>query len=223
MTSVTISESIKSIGGGCFQWCKSLSDVYYLGTKAQWEVINIGENNGYLLNAKIYFRDASIAYNANGGTNAPDAQSKTPGVALTLTTAIPKYEDCLFLGWAESADATTAAYQPGGSFTKDADTTLYAVWLEPDFVLPAALTEIGEEAFMGGAFTYVKLPENTDTIGKNAFANCPNLKYIYIPKDCLWIDRYAFTGVTGLTILGVDGSYAKTYASGKGFDFIAVP
>ena len=165
----------------------------------------------------------TITYNANGGTDAPNAQIKTPGVALTLTTARPKYEDCLFLGWAESADATTAAYQPGDSFTKDADTTLYAVWLEPDFVLPAALTEIGEEAFAGGVFTCVKLPENTDTIGKNAFANCPNLKYIYIPEGCLWIDRYAFTGVTGLTILGVDGSYAQTYASGKGFDFIAVP
>ena len=165
----------------------------------------------------------TISYNANGGTDAPDAQSKTPGVALTLTTAIPKYEDCLFLGWAESADATTAAYQPGDSFTKDADITLYAVWLKPDFVLPDALTEIGEEAFANCAFTYVKLPENTDTIGKNAFANCPNLKYIFIPKNCLWIDRYAFTGVTGLTILGADGSYAQTYASGKGYDFIAVP
>ena len=162
----------------------------------------------------------TVTYNANGGTNAPNAQSKIPGTALIITSDVPTHAFWFFLGWAESADATTAAYQPGDSFTKDADTTLYAVWLKPDFVLPDALTEIGEEAFANCGFTYVKLPENTDTIGKNAFANCPNLKYIYIPKDCLWIDRYAFTGVTGLTILGVPGSYAQTYASGKGFTFI---
>ena len=165
----------------------------------------------------------TVTYDANGGENAPEPQEKIPGTALIITSDVPTHAFWFFLGWAESADATTAAYQPGDSFTKDADTTLYAVWLKPDFVLPDALTEIGEEAFANCGFTYVKLPENTDTIGKNAFANCPNLKYIYIPKNCLWIDRYAFTGVTGLTILGVDGSYAQTYASGKGFDFIAVP
>ena len=101
------------------------------------------------------------------------------------------------------------------------DVTLHCI--APDFILPASLTEIESEAFANCAFTYVKLSENTDTIGKNAFANCRNLKYIYIPEGCLWIDRYAFTGVTGLTILGVDGSYAKTYAGARGFDFIAVP
>lgn len=164
----------------------------------------------------------TIAYNANGGTNAPASQAKTPGEELTLASTIPTRTDWYFLGWTESADAGTAAYLPGGSFTKDADTTLYAVWAQPDFVLPTALTTIENEAFANCAFRFAALSENTDTIGKNAFANCPNLKYIYIPEDCLWIDRYAFTSVTGLTILGVDGSYAKTYAKQVGFTFIPI-
>lgn len=33
-----------------------------------------------------------------------------------------------FLGWATSSSATSASYQPGGSYTANASVTLYAVW-----------------------------------------------------------------------------------------------
>ena len=164
----------------------------------------------------------SVRYDANGGTKAPESQSKPHGAALTLSTAIPARDAYFFLGWAESQDSTTAAYQPGGSFTKDEDTTLYAVWVKPDFILPSALITIEDEAFAGGAFTYVKLSENTASIGKNAFANCPNLKYIYIPGTNIDIDPDAFGTMTALTIFGKADSDAATYAQQKGFTFIAV-
>ena len=70
----------------------------------------------------------TITYNANGGTGAPAAQTKTQGVTLTLSSTVPTRSDYTFLGWAESQSATAAQYQPSGSFTKDANTTLYAVW-----------------------------------------------------------------------------------------------
>ena len=70
----------------------------------------------------------TITYNANGGTGAPVAQTKTHGVALTLSSTKPTRSGYTFLGWAESSGATSAQYQPGGQFTSDADTTLYAVW-----------------------------------------------------------------------------------------------
>ena len=74
--------------------------------------------------AKTY----TITYNANGGTGAPAAQTKTQGVPLTLSSTVPTRSGYTFLGWAESQSATAAQYQPSGSFTKDANTTLYAVW-----------------------------------------------------------------------------------------------
>jgi|GEM_PF-5699774 len=69
-----------------------------------------------------------ITYSANGGSGAPAAQTKTQSTALTLSSTKPSRAGYTFLGWAESSTATTAQYQPGGSFTKDANTTLYAVW-----------------------------------------------------------------------------------------------
>ena len=70
----------------------------------------------------------AVVYNANGGTGAPASQTKTPGKVLTLSTTVPTRDGYTFLGWATSATATSATYQPGGSFTTDANTTLYAVW-----------------------------------------------------------------------------------------------
>lgn len=69
-----------------------------------------------------------ISYNANGGTGAPSAQTKTSGVGLTLSSTKPSYDGHTFLGWATSASATSASYSAGGAFNTDADTTLYAIW-----------------------------------------------------------------------------------------------
>lgn len=95
---------------------------------------------------------------------------------------------------------------------------------EPDLVLPAALETIEDEAFAGGTFSYVVLPENTDYIGRNAFAYCTNLKYIYIPNSNASIDPYAFADLWGWgpTIIGKEGSTAQTFARQHDFPFIAV-
>lgn len=91
-----------------------------------------------------------------------------------------------------------------------------------DFILPAALTDIGEEAFTGSAFTFAKLSDKTTSIGSRAFADCPNLAYIYIPAATKTIAADAFAGVDGLTILGTNGSYAETFAEEKYFTFVPV-
>lgn len=70
----------------------------------------------------------TISYNANGGSGAPGAQTKTYGVTLKLSSTRPTRTNYNFLGWATSSTATSAQYQPGGSFTTNATTTLYAVW-----------------------------------------------------------------------------------------------
>jgi len=94
---------------------------------------------------------------------------------------------------------------------------------DPDLILPAALTKIEDEAFAGGAFVYVKLPDKAVSIGWHAFADCPNLAYIYIPAQTTQIDGQAFGNMQGLTILGMTGSTAETYAQNHNYSFIAVP
>ena len=142
LTSVTIPESVTSIGDDVFYDCSNLKDVYYSGTKEQWEAIDIYEGNDPLHNTTIHYGTA------------------------------------------------------------------------PDFILPASLTIIEAEAFAGGAFRYVQLPEGVSVIRSRAFAD--------IPEETGTIARDAFEGVTGLTILGHSGSYAEFYAQRNGIAFVAV-
>lgn len=69
----------------------------------------------------------TISYNANGGSGAPAAQTKTHGVALTLSSTVPTRDGYTFKGWATSSTGAVA-YAPGASFTANANTVLYAVW-----------------------------------------------------------------------------------------------
>lgn len=80
--------------------------------------------------------DATLYYNANGGSGAPaTATAKETGSSHTFTidNTIPTWEWHRFEGWATSASATTPQYHGGDtiSVSKDSPTvTLYAVWTE---------------------------------------------------------------------------------------------
>ena len=70
----------------------------------------------------------TVSFDANGGENAPDIQTKYYKADLTLSSDIPFRSGYTFQGWDTSATATSPEYQPGGSYSQDKDITLYAVW-----------------------------------------------------------------------------------------------
>ena len=70
----------------------------------------------------------TISYNANGGSGAPSAQTKTYGINLTLSSTRPSRSNYNFVGWATTASATSVSYSPGGTYSTNAPITLYAVW-----------------------------------------------------------------------------------------------
>lgn len=235
LADISIPVSITKVGADAFRNCTSLKDVYYGGTKGQWDAIEylngIGatvDGNAPLRNANIHYQTSfyTVSYDANGGYGAPESQIKTPGKSLTLTETAPNRTGFYFIGWAESPNTVEPDYaRPGGTFTHDVDTVLYAVWAQPDFVLPAAITEIGEEAFAGGTFRFAELPKRAVTIGPRAFADCQNLHYIYIYDEVTEISADAFGDKESLTIFGVgpyrgEKSIAQKYAEARGFTFI---
>lgn len=75
-----------------------------------------------------YNEKYTVSYNANGGTGAPAAQTKTHGTALTLSSTKPTYTGRTFQGWGTTSTDTSVDYQPGANYTTDSDITLYAIW-----------------------------------------------------------------------------------------------
>lgn len=60
LTSITIPNSVTSIGAVAFSRCSNLQDVWYLGTKAQWNAITIDLDNSCLTNATIHCLDGTV-------------------------------------------------------------------------------------------------------------------------------------------------------------------
>ena len=122
---ITLSTTVPTKAGYTFLgWAESstATDATY---KAGASITDNEDKTLYAVWSAIKY---TVTYNANGGTGAPASTEKTHGQTLILSSTKPMRTGYTFLGWAESSTATSAAYQAGGSFSKDANTTLYAVW-----------------------------------------------------------------------------------------------
>ena len=66
---------------------------------------------------------------------------------------------------------------------------------DPDtLVLPAALSEVDEEAFAGISAQKVVIPDTVTSVGSRAFADCSNLLLVELPSDCSGFAPDAFQG-----------------------------
>lgn len=84
----------------------------------------------------------TVSYNLNGGSgDAIPNQIKVIKKSLQLTDVVPTKDNCTFLGWAETPDASSAKYEAGAVYTEDSSVTLYAVWKE-NKPLPPEVTSI---------------------------------------------------------------------------------
>ena len=86
--------------------------------------------------------------------------------------------------------------------------------------LPAALTVIESEAFMGGDFLAVELSDVAQRIDAGAVRDCGRLWKICIPASCTYIDATALPDNGHLTIVCPAGSYAETFAVENGYHCI---
>lgn len=69
----------------------------------------------------------TIAYNANGGTQAPADQIKEWNKDITISPTKPVRQGYIFQGWSTSPSGSVQ-YQPSATYTANADITLYAIW-----------------------------------------------------------------------------------------------
>lgn len=124
-TDITLSSTVPMRSGYTFQgWATSLS-----ATTAEYQPGQTYTGNADLtLYAVWTLITYPVSYNANGGTGAPNPQTKNHGEDLTLSSVIPTRTNYGFKGWSTDSDSTSAQYQPGAIYTVNAPLDLYAVW-----------------------------------------------------------------------------------------------
>ena len=123
-TALTLSSTKPTRTGYTFKgWATSSS-----GSVAYAAGASYTANNSVTLYAVWRAKSYTVSYNANGGSGAPSSQTKTHGVALTLSSTKPTRTNYSFAGWATSSSSTSVVYTAGSSYTANASVTLYAVW-----------------------------------------------------------------------------------------------
>ena len=152
LTSITIPTSVTNIQESAFECCYRLTDIYYRGTKDEWEKIKYSPDPDP--NADDYgkydaMRHVTIHYDYEAvritfSANTTDAVSSLPDAASAigsykLPATVPVRTGYKFLGWSTVPDGK-AAYQPGDTVEISADTMFYAVWAEADKVALSGIT-----------------------------------------------------------------------------------
>lgn len=136
---LTINSSAKhaSSADGSGASTVSRNDHYFYGAySATWDVTypyHVGVTKGsadgrYYTAASFPNGTWTVTFNANGGSGAPSAQTKTYGSTLYLTSAQPTRTGYTFKNWNTNSGGTGTSYSSGGSYTSNSAVTLYAQW-----------------------------------------------------------------------------------------------
>lgn len=76
----------------------------------------------------------TVSFNANGGSGSvPASQTHYYDYDVTIGTEVPTRSGYDFKGWSKSSSASSASYQPGGTYRMGTNQTLYAVWDKRDY------------------------------------------------------------------------------------------
>ena len=218
-----------TLGGGAFQNCKSLLKITIPDTLNSWGT-SIFSGCSSLTQVDIPDKYISIpSYMFNGCTSLsniklPDQLQTIESCAfqdsgLTEIT-IPdnvksigsySFQKCTSLIEANISDSVTSM----GSYVFDGCSSL------TDVSLGSGITSIPDYAFSNcESLEAIKIPYNVTTIGNYVFFNDTAFKEITIPRKTENINSNSFSYPNKLTIYGISGTYAETFASDNSINFV---
>lgn len=229
ITYVLIDRAVTSIGESAFNDCKSLKNVYYNGTKEEWETLcsSIGVSNDYLIDAKVYY--FSQTQPEEGFFWHFDTDGKTPvswgvesdysvGLKYSLNTDEKGYT-VVGIGYCEDTDLVIPATYRGLPVTAIGSNAFESVRSFKSVSIPASVTTIGEYAFAHCGVTSVTFATNSQltTVDRYAFFSSSSLQSIALPDGVTTIGEAAFNGCNNITSISIPDSI--TTIENRALDF----
>ena len=141
-------------------------------------------------------------------------------IGCTLTEEDGLRFEATFTAGAAGVTSLSAVLPDG--FSMD-DLCTVVVHSASTLTLPASLTALEDEAFVGMPSTEIVLPGGIKTIGARAFADNQNLVLINLPKSVAAVAPDAFSGCNHLTLLCTEGSFGAHYAQTYDIPCILIP
>ena len=209
LTSVTIPDSVKTIGEWAFYNCSSLTSVTIPNS-----VTSIGDQAFHgcesLTSVTIPNSVTSI-----GELAFVDCNSLT---SVTIPNSVTTIGEWAF----GSCERLTSVTIPN-SVTSIGEGVFSGCNSLTSVTIPNSVTSIGQDAFWGcSSLTSVTIPNSVTSIGGYAFEWCSGLTSVTIPNSVTTIGDDAFCGCSNVTIYGYPGTKAEAYANEKGIPFVCI-
>ena len=225
LTSITIPSSVTSIGDWAFQNSR-LTDLYYAGTKTQWNNVTLGDVifTGISPEPTIHWR-CTATFDMQGHGTAPAAQTVYSGVANALTEpTAPTATGYDFGGWYGDAACTEAF-----DFTAalDDNVTVYAKWTALENTIIFDLDDRGsaisnQTVYSGNTVTEPNVQfDGTDGIEGWYTDAGRTLKYDFttvVDHSFTLYAKWAAAGTATITTNGEGGTATLTNAKGQTFN-----
>ena len=204
---IVLPETVTAIRSDAFEGCTALKDITW--SKAP-EIIEsyAFQNCSALTDVTIPDSVKSIGYGVFSDCSALSA--------VTLPDGVKELGGQLF----NNCDALTTVTIPD-SVTSIGEQVFNDCDALTTVKLGSGLTEIPASTFEHcDVLESLRIPRRVTTIGDNAFKDCVKLTSITIPRSVTKISSNAFSYPKILTIYGVAGTYAETFAKENSIKFV---
>lgn len=173
LASINIPNSVTSIGQQAFYRCDKLSDFNYNGTMSQWPSITLGSSWCSTSLMVVHCSDGYVLTEYGIPTNQGEFSTNAAGSTITVNGETVTLNQCI------------------------------------NCVIPYANEITSINATNNTALMMIKLPNTITSIDNNSFANCISLSFIIISDSITSINENAFYGCTTLNDFIYSGTKAQ--------------